>query len=304
MKASACSCRAAPSGMRIRYIEVFYAVMQSGTVKGAADMLHISQPAATRLLQQAERHVGVLLFRRAHGRLLPTAEAHQLFPEVEQVYLRLDAVRKCASNLGKGSNSLLRVLCAPGLALEALPPALKRWRVHHPDVLLSLRTLHSKQITEALALREAELGFGFEPSSHPALSSEVIAQGRMVCVGPDVPRESVTIEALAEHPVIDLDPADPLGRLLHLAWQAHEVEAKSQVRVYSYHTAVELAAQGFGWALLDNFTAAYAQRHPALRCVPVSPEIPVVVHALRPQGLPSSAAVDRLVSSMSAVLNR
>jgi DNA-binding transcriptional LysR family regulator len=289
--------------MRIRYIEIFYAVMQSGTVKGAADMLHITQPAATRLLQQAERHVGVTLFRRAHGRLVPTEEANQLFPEVEQMYLRLDAVRRCAASLGKGSNSLVRVLCAPGLALEALPPALKRWRGHHPEVQLSLRTLHSKQIAEALALREAEVGFGFEPSSHPALLSEIIAQGRMVCVGPDVPHDSVTIEALAEHTVIDLDPADPLGRLLHLAWQAHEVEPKSQVRVYSYHTAIELAAHGFGWALLDNYTAAYAQRHPRLRCVPVSPEIPVGVHALRPRGLPSSAAVDQLVASMSAVLN-
>jgi DNA-binding transcriptional LysR family regulator len=289
--------------MRIRHIEIFYAVMQSGTVKGAADMLHITQPAATRLLQQAERHVGVPLFRRTHGRLLPSEEANQLFPEVEQLYLRLDAVRRFAGNLGRGSSSLVRVLCAPGLALEALPPALKKWRAHHAEVRLSLRTLHSKQIAEALALREAEVGFGFEPSAHPALRSEAIAQGHMVCVGTDVPRESVTITALAEHPVIDLDPTDPLGRLLHLAWQAHSVEPNSSVRVYSYHTAVELAAQGFGWALLDNYTAAYAQRHPRLRCVAVTPEIPVSVHALRPQGLPSSAAVDHLVACMSAVLN-
>jgi DNA-binding transcriptional LysR family regulator len=212
-------------------------------------------------------------------------------------------VRRVAANLGKGSETTIRVLCVPGLALEALPTALGRWSDKHPKVCISLRTLHSRQIAESLALREADVGFAFEPSSHPALQDDIIAQGHMVCVGEDVPAPSVTIEALAARPVIDLDPADPLGRLLHLAWDAHEVEPQARVRAYSYHAAVELSAHGFGWALLDNYTAAYAQRHPKLRTVPVTPEIPVGVHALRLRESPSSAPVDHLVENMTAVLN-
>jgi DNA-binding transcriptional LysR family regulator len=176
--------------MRIRYIEIFHAVMQAGTVKGAADMLHITQPAATRLLQQAEQHVGVALFQRVRGRLVPTAEAHQLIPEVEQLYLKLDAVRRITANLGRHSHALLRVLCVPGLALEALPQALGRWSVKHAQVRLTLRTLHSRQIAESLVLREADIGFAFEPSNHPALVNEVIAAGRMVAVGKDLPRST------------------------------------------------------------------------------------------------------------------
>ena len=61
--------------MRLRYIEIFHAVMQAGSVKGAADILHITQPAASRLLQQAEQRVGVMLFERVRGRLVPTREA-------------------------------------------------------------------------------------------------------------------------------------------------------------------------------------------------------------------------------------
>ena len=114
--------------MRIRYIEIFHAVMQSGTVKGAAGLLHITQPAATRLLQQAEAHLGVPLFQRVKGRLVPTAEAHRLYPEVEQLYMKLDAVRRVAANLDQDPDAQLRVLCVPGLAMEALPAALQRWQ--------------------------------------------------------------------------------------------------------------------------------------------------------------------------------
>jgi DNA-binding transcriptional LysR family regulator len=289
--------------MRIRYIEIFYAVMQSGTVKGAADVLHITQPAATRLLQQAEAHVGVPLFQRVRGRLVPTAEAHQLFPEVEQLYLKLDAVRRVATNLGKDTEAMLRVLCVPGLALEALPEALGRWSRRRPKARMSLRTLHSRQIAESLALREAEVGFAFEPSNHPALLNQAIAQGRIVVVGPDLEGDAVPIEALATHPVVDLDPADPLGRLLHSACIAHEVQPDARVLAHSYHAAVELSAHGFGWALLDNVTAHYASRHPSLKVRPLEPEIPVTVYALRPRDLPSSAAVDELVAQMAKVLS-
>jgi DNA-binding transcriptional LysR family regulator len=68
--------------MRIRYIEIFSAVMQTGTVMGAAQVLHVSQPAATRLLQQAERHVGFALFDRVKGRLVATREARVLYAEI------------------------------------------------------------------------------------------------------------------------------------------------------------------------------------------------------------------------------
>jgi DNA-binding transcriptional LysR family regulator len=287
--------------MRIRYIEIFHAVMQCGTVKGAADLLHITQPAATRLLQQAEAHVGVALFQRVRGRLVPTAEAHQLFPEVEQLYLQLDAVRRVVTNLGRTSEAMLRVLCVPGLALEALPQALGRWSRQHPQARISVRTLHSRQIAESLALREADVGFAFEPSSHPALLSEVLAHAHLVCVGTGLD-SPVAIEALASHPVVDLDPSDPLGRLLHSACLAHEVQPDARVLAHSYHAAIELAAHGFGWALVDSITAGYASRHPGLCVQPLVPEIPVTVYSLRPRDLPSSAAADALVAQMRRVL--
>jgi DNA-binding transcriptional LysR family regulator len=290
--------------MRLRYIEIFHAVMQAGTVKGAADLLHITQPAATRLLQQAECHVRVALFQRVKGQLLPTAEALRLYPAVEDLYEKLDAVRRVTGNLGVASDQPLRVLCTPGLALVGVPQALGQWSRKHPDARVSLRTLHSRQIAESLALREADVGFAFGSAPHPALLSEEIVRARFVCVGPDVPKTPMPIAELSEHEVIDLDPSDPLGQVLHAALTAHDVEPPSRMLTHSYHTAIELAAAGFGWALVDSISAAHALRHPALRVTPLDPEIPVNVYSLRPRDIPSSAAIDALVSSVRSALKR
>ena len=288
--------------MRIRYIEVFYAVMQCGTVSGAAKLLNVSQPAATRLLQQAEAHVGVALFQRVRGRLVPTAEALQLYPEVEQLYLKLDAVRRVVASLGRESKTLVRVLCVPGLALEALPPAMARCAAAVPSASFSVRTLHSRQICESLVLREAEVGFTFEPPSHPSLVSRPIAEGCIVSVGPDVPSGGCPIEQLSQHEVIDLDPTDPLGRLLHATWLGRGEVKRSRVVAQTYHAAIELAAQGFGWAIVDSMTARHARRHPGLRVAPITPPLPIAVHAVKSRDLPSSHAIDALIAAMAAVL--
>ena len=40
--------------MRLRHIEVFQAIRQTGSVSAAAQLLHVSQPAVSKVLQHAE----------------------------------------------------------------------------------------------------------------------------------------------------------------------------------------------------------------------------------------------------------
>ena len=56
--------------LSMRELEVFRRVMELGTITAAAEMLHISQPAVSRTLQQAERRLGFPLFLRRKKRLL------------------------------------------------------------------------------------------------------------------------------------------------------------------------------------------------------------------------------------------
>ena len=55
--------------MNLRQIEVFRAVMITGSVSGAARLLHVSIPAVSRLLSHTESRLGFLLFERVKGRL-------------------------------------------------------------------------------------------------------------------------------------------------------------------------------------------------------------------------------------------
>ena len=79
--------------MRARQIEVFRMVMRCGTLTSAAEALNVSQPALSQILLHTEDELGFKLFQRVKGRLIPTPEAEDLYPEVERLFGDLEALR-------------------------------------------------------------------------------------------------------------------------------------------------------------------------------------------------------------------
>jgi molybdenum-dependent DNA-binding transcriptional regulator ModE len=86
----------------VREMDVFRCVMQSGSVTNAAAALNISQPAVSRMLQQAEERLGFSLFEREKKRLKPTTEAQTLFAEVVDVFAAIEHTQRLAVELRDG----------------------------------------------------------------------------------------------------------------------------------------------------------------------------------------------------------
>src|SRR5262245_3427845 len=107
--------------MNLRQIEAFRALMLSGTVQGAADLMRISQPAVSRLLGELERSSGLALFDRARRRLRPRPEAHLFFREVQQAFAGLDRLRQKAHDIRAFGLGELRVATVPALAVGFIP---------------------------------------------------------------------------------------------------------------------------------------------------------------------------------------
>ena len=105
--------------MKLRHLEIFYAVMTCGTLSRAAESLNISQPAASKALKNAEQKLGFQLFQRVRGKLLPTSEAITLFEKAQSIYHELDNLRLLADNLtrdprARSSAGLYRPGLSPG----------------------------------------------------------------------------------------------------------------------------------------------------------------------------------------------
>jgi DNA-binding transcriptional LysR family regulator len=293
--------------MRIKHVEVFNAIMLTGTVSGAARLLHVTQPAVTQTLQHAELQLGYALFTRQRNRLVPTREAQALYPEVQRLVSQLESVRRLAGALRGGQQAVLRILVVPSLAVHALPQALALFRQRHPAVPVAIRTLHSPEIAQAIALQEGDVGIVFGHSPHPAVQQVPVAQGRMVCVSP-VPstrggdrRSTVELAEVLRSAFIRIDERDPIGAMLAEQCAREGLAPEGGITVQTHHIAMTLAAQGFGPALIDSFTAAAADD--TLQVRTLVPEVPVSISALLPQGERSPQPAGDLIDAFRRVVS-
>src|SRR5690242_8743531 len=84
--------------MRLRYIELFHAILTSGSITGAAKLLDISQPAASKALQHAENQLGFALFSRVRGRIQPTQQAQLLRDRIENIIQEVQDLERLTAN--------------------------------------------------------------------------------------------------------------------------------------------------------------------------------------------------------------
>ena len=66
--------------MKLKHLEIFHAVMLTGTISGAARLLHLTQPAATQALQLARGKfpgIGAVQLQRTCCRLQGTGQGVQ-----------------------------------------------------------------------------------------------------------------------------------------------------------------------------------------------------------------------------------
>jgi len=291
--------------MRLKHIEVFHAVMLTGSVSAASKLLHVTQPAVTQSLQLAELQLGYALFTRQRRRLIPTREAQALYPEVQALMSQLESVRRMASALGTGEGQGFRILIVPSLAVKALPEALKTFRRRYGDLPISVRTLHSNDIARAMLLQEGDVGIVYGRPAHPALSDELVATGRLVCAAPRGKtgtdrRTTVALQDLLREPFIRIDERDPLGAVLADQWARLDLSPRAGITVQTHHIAMVMAEQGFGPAVIDSFTAQASGADLHVRTL--LPEVPVEVRAIQPQGLRSPQAVSDFIAAFRTAI--
>ena len=289
--------------MKLKHIEVFNAIMITGTASAAAELLYVSQSAVTQTLQHAELQLGYQLFSRQRNRLVPTSEAHALYPEVQKVMLQIESVKRLAQALKGGQEMQLRVLIVPSLAVKVLPAALSVFRKKFPKMSISIRTLHSNEIAKAIALQEGDVGVVYGSQPHPGLIEERIAVGNLVYLTQADKKnnrnKTVFLEDVIHRPFLRIDERDPLGALLATQWSRMGYAPQGGITVQTHHIAMVLAEEGFGPAIVDSFTASALGEN--LDSKVLLPEVPVEICALIPQGVRSANPVAYFIEAIKGV---
>jgi DNA-binding transcriptional LysR family regulator len=249
--------------MNARQIEVFHAVMKTGSISGAASLLRVSQPAVSQVLLHTEDQLRFPLFHRVKGRLQETAQARLLHREVEKVYHGLERVRSLADSLRYGAGGAIQVLASPGPGHSILPEALRLFRAAYPQIQVTLDLLSYGLMVEKMKTQQADLAVALCPSAETSLTASHLCVSTLFCLlPPNHPLcaiETVQPGDLQGHPLIAFSGASAVGRLVMKALREVGEEPDVAVTVPFGTNTYNLVGAGIGVAIVDGFTAEGAK---------------------------------------------
>ncbi|PFG57762.1 DNA-binding transcriptional LysR family regulator [Vibrio sp. ES.051] len=288
--------------MNLRQLEVFYAIMQTGTVSAAARLLHVSQPNVTRILAHTEQQLKLTLFERVKGRLVPTHEAKTLLPEAEKVYQQLGQFRSLTNKVKQGKQHL-RVGAPPVLATHLLAPTIALLSKEQ-GISFDLLTANQDELCAGLLQHELDVAIAFGEETPPAILSDTLFKTQLVLLAPQgvlkTTPASMSLETIIAHnmPIIGLDSRDPLGLLLHQTLSARQEHPQHDITVRSYSAAAELVKHQAGFAIVDPWTARQYRADDAISVYTLSPTISFSVSILFAEHTPQSIATKAFISSL------
>ncbi|MBO9355779.1 LysR family transcriptional regulator [Bordetella petrii] len=262
----------------LRQMEVFRAVMLTGSIKGASRLLFTSQPALSRIVAHTELTLGLALFNRVRGKLIPTREAEALFREVDQCYQQVLRVDDFARGLVSGPSGVLNLACSPALSRGLVAKAITRFVQQYPNIQVNYCLTLLNSMAQDVLSNKVDLAISVLPIEHSNLRVTPFMEGRMVCV---VPRghaltqlKSVGIADLASYPLIAHHPSIPFGQLVSAAFDKANVSLQASVYIYQTDMACSLVRAGAGVAMVDQFTVE-GMAWPDIQVLPLAEEIPL-----------------------------
>lgn len=290
--------------LNLRQIEVFRAVMTTGSISGAAKLIFISQPAVSRSLSHMEQRLGFPLFERVKGRLYATPEAKTLYREVEIVYGGVRRVSELASELAERRAGILHLVSSPSIGHMLLPMAITRFHQTHPEVKITFQPLTLQPLTQMLLEARAELGVMIVPTEHPNLLSEPIGRGELVCICPynhELARRAVLeISDLRSYPLVSYSPDSQFGLLISNLYHRENQPLRVSIEVSSPINACALVKAGAGIAIVDEFSARSSQGEFVIR--PIRNTTQLMINLVQSRFEPLSQLAQDFVQSLKQTI--
>jgi DNA-binding transcriptional LysR family regulator len=135
-------------------VRSFLAVLDAGSLMGAARRLHAQQPTLSRHMAELELQLGTPLFERTGRGVVPTAAALAIAEAARQMEAGALALSRSLAGARSAETGTVRITTSEVAAAWLLPPLLARLQVEEPGIAVEL--VASDQLTNLLR-READI---------------------------------------------------------------------------------------------------------------------------------------------------
>ncbi|MFC9663137.1 LysR family transcriptional regulator [Nocardia sp. NPDC127606] len=256
-----------------RLLQYIDEVARLGSIRAAGARLHVAPSAINRQILLFEAELEQPLFERLPRgmRLTPAGEA--LLAHIRQTLRQYrETVADIRDLRALGSGEVV-IATMTGLASSVVATAAATFRTRHPQVRISIRTMSTLDIVQAVENSEADLGLGFNIPSSTQLETYWRINTRLgVVVSPHHPLAAMDTVPLAQctpFPLIFADRSMVIHGIVAEAFAKADLDIQPAFHTNSIETMKRLATSGEAIAFLSEFDIAEELRDGRLAFRPV-----------------------------------
>jgi DNA-binding transcriptional LysR family regulator len=246
--------------LEIGQIETFLAVATFGGFHRAAEAQRVSQPAISARVKSLEQSLGVVLFERSRKGLTLTEAGKVFRPHAEQLLRSAALARQAVHELQPSSGGALQIAAALSISVYFLPDVLKRFQRAYPNVMISIRPGHSKEVLAMVLGEEAEIGLA-RSLHHPEVETVTLRDDPLLLVshpteGPAHARKA-TLAEVANWPLVSYELGSSDWTLTRGLFRRAGLVPNVVLEVDTIETAKRMVERGLGVSFLPQMAVLH-----------------------------------------------
>jgi len=264
--------------MRLRQIRDFIAVVESGSVRGAAKALQVSQPALTKSVRSLEAELQAQLLRRSPQGVVPTREGRAFFVRAKAAQSELGKAREELAELSGAEQGSVAFGAGPLVTSLIVPDAVAAFRAGHPRTRIHIMEGFTRELlplvrdeTLDFAIgprfqRNLDAGFRFRPLFCNTLSI-VVRHGHPL-------EDAQSLRELVNSEWISVFPSGAQNPVAGAFSAARLPPPEQLIRCDSFHVALNLVLKTDGVGITSGLMLAKAGLGERLREIRVREPLP------------------------------
>ena len=246
--------------LNLHKLEIFAAVVRTGSFSGAAEQLLMTQPAVSQHIHDLERSVGTRLFTRGRRGVALTPSGEKLYAYTRTIFQLVAEAEAAVTDVEHLAAGQITVGATPGVSGYLLPDWLQDFRGRYPNLAVAVQTGITTQIIADLRNGRVDLGLiegewvEAQESAIDVQPLEVVDQ--MVIVGPKHPwwgRQQVQVAELDGQTFVMRQRNSQTRIWLETALQQHAIRPKIGAEFDTVESIKRAVAIGTGLTILPEY---------------------------------------------------
>jgi DNA-binding transcriptional LysR family regulator len=288
--------------LSLKQLKVFLGVANASSFTKTAQSMHLSQAALSAIIRELETQLQCRLLERTTRTVSLTEAGRVFYPTAMKIVETLEKSVIELNELGRQKQSSLLLGCTPIIAASLMPPALARFSKIYPQSQIELVDRAPGELVQMVEEGHLDAAFGVFFSQLSGIDRVPIFPTHLVAVSSadhDAPEKSerrrasgIRWTSLEGRPLITLPKDNPLQRLIEATLSKEEVNVSRRIVVGHLQTAVAMAAEGLGTAVMPSF-CKHMCRHYRVRIDRIRPEVALSFYRITRVGRDTLAVLDQ-----------